>query len=137
MRIQSRARCHPSGRLIAAHIYWCPPHSRQQQQGSHLNYFQHRLCLCGNCNVPSSCLFTHFRLSAAPLLASRVISSESLQQGLIILPIFSKTECVHALKGLALLRASHFGKIALAAHVTCVPRSRQRQSFSRTLLSQK
>ncbi len=34
--------------------------------------------------------------------------------GVIIIPLFSKAECVHTLKGLALPRASHSGKIALS-----------------------
>jgi hypothetical protein len=50
---------------------------------------------------------------------------------LIILPIFTKAVCVHALKGLAPPRASRSGEVA------CTPRLRLRQSFSRTLLSQK
>jgi hypothetical protein len=55
----------------------------------------------------------------------------------IILPIFSKAVCVHALKGLALPHASNSGEIALAAHVACFQHLRQRQFFLRTLLSQK
>ncbi len=37
--------------------------------------------------------------------------------GVISLPIFSKAECVHVLKGLALPHTRHSGEIALAAHV--------------------
>ena len=48
-------------------------------------------------------------------------------------------ECVCALKGLVLPRASHFGESALCpwrAHVAGAPRLWQRQSFEHTLLSQ-
>ena len=38
----------------------------------------------------------------------------SCVQGVISLPMFSKAVCMHALKGLALLRVSHNGDIALA-----------------------
>ncbi len=47
---------------------------------------------------------------------------------------FTKTECMHTLKGLALPPVSHSGEIALAAGILHL---RQRQSFSRMLLSQK
>ena len=40
--------------------------------------------------------------------------------GVIILPIFSKAVCMHALKGLALLRARHSGEITLSgSHRLC------------------
>jgi hypothetical protein len=43
----------------------------------------------------------------------------------------TQAECVRALNGLALPRASHFGEIALSGS----RRLQQRQSFSRMLLS--
>ncbi len=45
------------------------------------------------------------------------------------------TERRGACKGMALPRASHCGKIALADNVTSASRLRQRLPFSRTLLS--
>jgi hypothetical protein len=59
--------------------------------------------------------------------------------GMVILPLFSKVECTHARKG---LMASCVARVNPArspwwAHVAFVPRLRQRQSFSRMLLSQR
>jgi hypothetical protein len=51
----------------------------------------------------------------------------------------TQAECVRALKGLALPRTGHYSEIALAGShsVACIPRLRQRQSFSCTVLSHK
>ena len=50
--------------------------------------------------------------------------------GLIIQPKASKTECVHALKGPEQPRNTP-ARSPWRAHVACVPRLRQRQSFER------
>jgi hypothetical protein len=55
----------------------------------------------------------------------------------IDLQILSKGVCVHAREGLALSRAWNAGDVSHQADLAVVTRARQRQSFSRTLLSQK